>query len=115
MIHRFVILEHDHPFLHWDFLLESGDILTSFRLLAFPQCGVWIDSQPLPDHRTLYLEYEGKLSGNRGSVKRIQSGRYSMTASLDEARQQYSLIDCDLGTLAICHQSENGSVQWWFE
>ena len=112
---QFVLLEHDHPELHWDFMLELDDVLLTWRLDRIPDKAGEIAAVSLSDHRMVYLDYEGPISGNRGSVKRIQSGRYSMTASLDEARQQYSLIDCDLGTLAICHQSENGSVQWWFE
>ena len=32
----------------------------------------------LPDHRLAYLEYEGPVSGNRGVVRRIDSGKYEI-------------------------------------
>jgi hypothetical protein len=74
---RFAILEHDHPFLHWDFLLETGDQARTFRLLARPVLGQIIPAEPLGGHRLLYLDYEGPVSGGRGSVKRWDVGTFS--------------------------------------
>jgi hypothetical protein len=48
---RFVILEHDHPFLHWDFMLEDGAILKTWRLPAPPEPGMVLQATPLGDHR----------------------------------------------------------------
>jgi len=73
---RFVILEHDHPYLHWDLLLESGESLDAWRLLERPTLNCWLPAESLPAHRTLYLDYEGPVSNNRGSVIRIQAGRF---------------------------------------
>jgi len=73
---RFVILEHDHPFLHWDFMLEAGDALRTWRLLARPKAGVVIPAEALGEHRKAYLDYEGPLSGNRGAVQRWDSGTF---------------------------------------
>ncbi len=88
---RFVLLEHDHPILHWDFMLESDETLKTWRL---PESLVIADGHPvhklqpasenelkltvvkLPDHRSRYLDYEGPVSGNRGYVKRIDQGLY---------------------------------------
>ena len=64
---RFTILEHDHPHLHWDLLLDAGDALRTWRLLSPPACLQWIAAEQLPDHRRLYLDYEGPVSGNRGT------------------------------------------------
>src|SRR5437868_1093145 len=36
---RFVVLEHDWPSLHWDFLLEAGEVLLAWRLLEEPATG----------------------------------------------------------------------------
>ena len=36
---RFVILEHDHPQLHWDFMLEVGEVLWTWRLATAPRGG----------------------------------------------------------------------------
>src|SRR5204862_462785 len=68
---RFVILEHDHPERHWDFMLEAGPVLRTWRLAKAPDAtGIRIAAQPLGDHRALYLDYEGPLSGARGTVTR---------------------------------------------
>ena len=73
---RFVVLEHNHPALHWDFMLEAGDVLRTWRLLAPPGPGRSCPAELLPDHRTIYLDYEGPVSGNRGSVKRWDAGTF---------------------------------------
>jgi hypothetical protein len=72
---RFVILEHDHPELHWDFMLEVGGVLRTWRLAAPP--GSSCAAIPLPDHRLAYLDYEGPVSGGRGTVRRWERGYYS--------------------------------------
>ncbi len=74
---RFVILDHDHPTPHWDFLLESGPALRAWRLAEQPSPGRPIAATPLPDHRTLYLDYEGPVGGNRGRVVRWDAGTFA--------------------------------------
>jgi hypothetical protein len=71
---RYVILEHDHPELHWDLMLESGDVLRTWRLPAPPQPGQALVATASFDHRRLYLDYEGPISGNRGRVVRWDGG-----------------------------------------
>jgi len=73
---RFVILEHDWPALHWDFLLETGPVLRAWRLLAEPCPGREVPAKPNADHRLLYLDYEGPVSGERGSVRRWDAGTF---------------------------------------
>lgn len=74
---RFVLLAHDHPVLHWDFMLEHGDTLLTWRLSRIPAAdGNPVPAEPLPDHRTVYLDYEGPVSGNRGTVRRVDAGLY---------------------------------------
>lgn len=72
---RFVILEHDHPVLHWDLMLETGDVLKTWRLPAPPPVD-GSKAEPIGDHRRMYLDYEGPVSGNRGTVKRWDQGDY---------------------------------------
>jgi hypothetical protein len=74
---RFVILEHDHPRLHWDLMLEAGDVLRTWRLAEIPRPGVTNRAESLGDHRKLYLDYEGPVSGNRGQVKRWDAGVFT--------------------------------------
>ena len=71
---RFVILTHDRPFPHWDFLAESGGVLRTWRLLAEPTADTDIPAEPNFDHRLFYLDYEGPLSGDRGSVSQWDTG-----------------------------------------
>jgi hypothetical protein len=73
---RFVILEHDHPELHWDFMLEDHGVLRTWRLAAPPVLGQSCAAQRLPDHRLVYLDYEGPVSGHRGQVRRWERGSY---------------------------------------
>jgi len=73
---RFVVLQHDWPDLHWDLLLENGANLRTWRLAEFPHPRHPIPLVALPPHRSIYLDYEGPVSGNRGSVVRVLSGTY---------------------------------------
>ena len=74
---RFAILIHDHPFLHWDFLLENGESCRTWRLLTDPGLvSNEFEAEALPDHRLLYLDYEGPVSGERGSVSRWDWGSF---------------------------------------
>jgi hypothetical protein len=73
---RFVVLEHDYPERHWDFMLEAGDVLRTWRLAAPPQPGTPVVAEASFDHRLLYLDYEGPVSGNRGRVTPWDRGTY---------------------------------------
>jgi DNA polymerase Ligase (LigD) len=74
---RYVILEHDYPIRHWDFMLESGDVLKTWRLAAPPSPGEAVAAEPSFDHRLAYLDYEGPVSGGRGTVTRWDAGTFS--------------------------------------
>jgi hypothetical protein len=75
---RYAILEHDHPVRHWDLMLEVGEVLRTWRLQAPPEAGCAIPAEPLGDHRRMYLDYEGPVSGNRGTVRRWDAGDYEL-------------------------------------
>lgn len=83
---RFVILEHDHPSVHWDFMLEADGVLRTWRLPAppgaVPQAGE-MPAEEIADHRLAYLDYEGPVSGERGSVKRVDRGNYHVVAAAE--------------------------------
>ena len=72
---RFVVLHHDHPFVHWDLLLENGKNCRTWRLLSKPTAEMTVfESEVMADHRLFYLDYEGPVSGDRGTVTRVDSG-----------------------------------------
>jgi hypothetical protein len=73
---RFVVLEHDHPELHWDFMLEAHGVLRTWKLAAPPQAGLVIPATASFDHRLLYLDYEGPVSGDRGQVVAWDRGTF---------------------------------------
>jgi hypothetical protein len=81
---RFVVLTHDHPKLHWDFLLEQGQILRTWRLAQPPDTPGPIDAEPIGDHRLRYLDYEGPVGGGRGEVRRWDRGEYEIVESTAE-------------------------------
>ncbi len=73
---RYAILHHDHPFPHWDLLIEAGAVCRTWRLLDDPAGpGPW-RAEPIADHRLHYLDYEGPVSGNRGHVTRWDRGTW---------------------------------------
>lgn len=77
---RFVILDHDHPFPHRDLMLEADGRLRTWRLVGDPLSDRPIAAEPLGDHRIDYLDYEGPVSGGRGSVSRWDGGEYKIAA-----------------------------------
>ncbi|MEP3478029.1 MAG: hypothetical protein ABJZ55_02165 [Fuerstiella sp.] len=117
MKYRFAILEHDHPFLHWDLLLDVSEDqkLRTWRLLSSPVLETWIAAEPLPDHRRVYLDYEGEISGNRGSVKRIACGWYQEVSNLTEGERHFTITHCNLYEHAIHRLQPDGSPEWRFE
>lgn len=88
---RFVVLRHDCPEsygrgLHWDLMLEVGDALRTWALADEPGTGpVACCAEHLPDHRLLYLDYEGEVSGGRGTVTRLDAGDYLVKQNDDRA------------------------------
>jgi hypothetical protein len=82
---RFAVLRHEcHEGLHWDFLLETGSVLRTWSLPGPPQPGAEMTATALPDHRLLYLDYEGPISDDRGTVSRWDWGTFELVLSSDD-------------------------------
>src|SRR5215212_5676736 len=73
---RFAVLAHDHPAPHWDLFLEAGRVLRAWRLPAPLAAGAEVPAEPGADHRLQYLDYEGPVSGGRGTVHRVDAGTF---------------------------------------
>jgi hypothetical protein len=73
---RYVILEHDFPVRHWDLMLQAGEVLRTWKLTSPPQIGLTVAAEKSFDHRPIYLDYEGPISGGRGAVVRWDGGSY---------------------------------------
>lgn len=80
---RFVVLTHNHPALHWDLMLEKEATLRAWKLFRPPSEPGPSDAQSLPDHRLMYLDYEGPVSNNRGEVHRWDVGEYILLKESD--------------------------------
>jgi DNA polymerase Ligase (LigD) len=81
---RFAILTHDHPSVHWDFLLENGPSCRTWRLLKSPDVLGEIPAEVIADHRLMYLDYEGPLSGDRGTVTQWDTGTFEWLVNGDD-------------------------------
>ncbi len=110
---RFVILEHDQPVLHWDFMLEVGPALKTWRLAKAPdKSGEWIEALPLGDHRVAYLDYEGPVSGGRGKVRRWDQGAYETSPVLEGETVRVSLKGETIRGVAVIKEM---GIGWVFQ
>ena len=90
MSRRYVILHHETPpgserGSHYDFMLQRGDVLATWALERVPLAGETVAALKLPDHRLAYLDYEGLLTGGRGTVRRVEAGTYQVEREADDA------------------------------
>ena len=106
---RFAILEHDYPILHWDLLLESGPALRTWRVSAPPELGKQIEATPSFDHRLVYLDYEGPISGGRGRVKRWDAGTFTW----EEVRPERVAVRLEGRRLAGLAVLERNDLSAW--
>ncbi len=85
---RYVILRHDPPDgpFHFDLLFERGDVLKSWRYFGpqWPPDRFPVDIAAHTDHRKLYLDHEGPVSGDRGTVRRAEGGAYEIATWADD-------------------------------
>ncbi len=81
---RYVVLAHHTTPFHYDLMLEHGDVLATWSFDEPPGR----DGQAcrlIKDHRKVYLDYEGEVSGGRGRVERWDAGMYEGTIEEEEA------------------------------
>jgi hypothetical protein len=87
---RFVLLRHECPPefgkpSHWDLMLEDDGALLTWSLLELPTPGgLAAFATRLDDHRVAYLDFEGPLSGERGSVGRVDAGEFRWIERTDQ-------------------------------
>ncbi|MBT3890558.1 MAG: hypothetical protein HN617_13550 [Planctomycetaceae bacterium] len=92
---RCVILYHETPDdatadSHLDFMLEANDELLTWRWGEIPQDNQVFVVSRLANHRVEYLTLEGTLSGNRGTVTRIDHGTFE--PPIENTPQQFSIL-----------------------
>jgi hypothetical protein len=79
---KFVVQRHekqDSP-VHWDLMLEAGDILETFRIDRPPE--EWgnepIEAEKIFDHPQKFLNYEGPVNKGTGNVIIAETGTYRL-------------------------------------
>jgi hypothetical protein len=130
---EFVLLLHECPSgvpraTHWDLMLQVGGVLRTWVLHALP--AAWknspVDAEPpagsrdrmdvvaaeeIQSHRLDYLSLEGPLSGDRGSVVRVDRGRYELLEAA-ECRVRLRLSGERIrGVLELTRPTAN-TAQW---
>lgn len=73
----FVVLHHaDRQGAHYDLMIDRGEHLATWKSSQPPEEAQAspLTCQRIGDHRRMYLEYEGPVSGDRGTVRRHDSG-----------------------------------------
>ncbi len=71
---QFAILEHQWNGVHWDFLIEDGSMLRAWAIDSPVMPEIDLAARELRAHRRVYLDYEGEVSGGRGTVLRWDRG-----------------------------------------
>lgn len=108
-----VVLRHDMPdgSYHFDWMLACSAAqpaaLIAFHLdrpLDQVEEGQTLSAQRIKDHRPMYLDFEGPLSGDRGFVRRVATGT---VLACSPARQPQELC---LG-IRWCNGNHCGVVQ----
>ena len=113
-MNKWVLLEHKVYFansvdIHYDFLVENGIDCLTWKFLKLPslnQASVEILKQS--NHRLVWLTRKKfELSGNRGSVKRIDHGRFKNVAHQSDTDRFKFILDGKLlnGLLEISGNS----------
>ncbi|MFA5793476.1 MAG: DNA polymerase ligase N-terminal domain-containing protein [Candidatus Brocadiia bacterium] len=75
---RFVVHRHSkNESDHFDLMLEGPRKLRTWQISPpYSYLDKTMLSKALPDHRRIYLTYQGKISRDRGSVKIVEAGHY---------------------------------------
>ncbi len=83
MGNRFVVQEHTTPQgVHWDLMLERGEILMTFRLPEPPENALRhsLRVERIFDHALRFLTYEGPVQKGTGRVRIVARGTYQTLA-----------------------------------
>ena len=102
-MNKWVLLEHKvysgNSFdIHYDFLVENGKDCLTWKFLKLPllnQASIEISKQP--NHRLVWLSRKKhELSGNRGSVKRIDHGIFECVSDKLDSEYYQFILDGEL-------------------
>jgi hypothetical protein len=113
---RYVILRHETPpgsdrASHYDLMLERGGALETWAIERMEEllAGEAVAAEKLTDHRLAYLEYEGPVSGDRGTVRRWDGGMYQWVRHDGEE----IVVDLAGGKLSGELKLKREEGEWW--
>jgi hypothetical protein len=100
---RYAVLHHtgiDRP--HFDLLFEMEPDVAALTTLRCPRWPVELGDllDELPEHRRAYLDFEGEISGGRGSVRRIEAGEIDVAD-----------LTVEPPTLGLSLRSNDGAIE----
>src|SRR5262245_52799440 len=101
---RYVVLRHegvDDP--HFDLMFEAnpGSDLATWRSNEWPITAT-TEFTPLRPHRRAYLQYEGAISGDRGTVHRLHAANHT----IEEDTPRQLVVKLETGQRLILPKSE---------
>jgi hypothetical protein len=136
---RFVLLFHECPPSydrpsHWDLMLEAGEMLRTWALdrlphdwsaahsrtaASVPDCPAVVAENgvvavQLRDHRRNFLEFDGPLSANRGTVKRVAAGTYSIESESPDC-WRIALNSDEISGIVALTRSRSEDTKWTLE
>ncbi len=83
---QFVVQEHrKENDVHWDFMLERGTTLLTYRLDTHPEKiqSEEVRATKIFDHPLKFLTYQGAVNNGRGEVHIVESGTYQQLKEED--------------------------------
>lgn len=86
---KFVIQKHTRPGdVHWDLMLESGQVLETYRLAMPPeQLLNKTTAVRIADHPVRFLTYEGTVNKGAGTVEIAETGTYQVLTDKEGLRE----------------------------
>ena len=80
---RFIVLKHlTDSESHFDLMLEQSGILLTFSFERFPEASA--NCKRIFDHRLRYLDFEGDIGQDRGTVERVDTGPYEFLSQTEK-------------------------------
>lgn len=113
---RYVVLFHVHPTDgdHYDLMIEAGSTLATWRAMERPESASAdhpVNCLQIGNHRTVYLDYEGPVSGNRGHVRQHDVG-HCTTSTLGTSRITVRFAGNVLNGDFVLERDEGAADQW---
>lgn len=116
---RFVVLRHEwntsnsksEIAVHWDLMLEHEGTLRTWSLADPWTPGGMAMGIRIPDHRLVYLDYEGPISGDRGQVTCCERGELVWRQQSEDVLTVELWTDAWRGMVELSPEKANSS-QW---